>query len=154
MILESSLHRDVADFEGKDWQEADERFKAIKPLLDSANPTREQVQLRAQQLNKDVSIYRWIQRYKAHGVTSALIPIKRGWQAGKSRLNPDQDAIIAEVLNDYYLKGQRSTIAKTVQEVERRCSLRASKNRVHLLFKSAYPECSTRTSPGRYCIPW
>lgn len=123
-----SLHRDVADFEGKDWQEADERFKAIKPLLDSANPTREQVQLRAQQLNKDVStIYRWIQRYKAHGVTSALIPIKRGWQAGKSRLNPDQDAIIAEVLNDYYLKGQRPTIAKTVQEVERRCSLRGIK---------------------------
>jgi putative transposase len=50
---------------------------------------------------------RWFGVYKATGSVTSLIPKQRGWQEGNSRLTSEQDKIINDVIQEYYLSSQR-----------------------------------------------
>ena len=110
---------DIAD---KDWKIANQRFAAIKPLVDVISPGRARVEQRAKEVNIDTTtLYRWLRRYKAYGFLSALIPKKRGWTQGKHRIPVFADKVISEVIESFYLTPQRPTAQKAVVEVLRRC---------------------------------
>jgi putative transposase len=118
----NSFHYDIAEIADEQWRIAEQRFAAIKPLLNQNPVGRREVTLRAKELNVDTAtLYRWLKRYNAYGVISALIPQKRGWKEGEGRINRELDFLISEVILDYYLSRERPTIQKTVVEVERRC---------------------------------
>ncbi|WP_217994867.1 Mu transposase C-terminal domain-containing protein [Methylogaea oryzae] len=70
------------------------------------------------------TLYRWLKRYKAYGAVSALIPQRRGWKTGKSRIPVFAEEVIEEVIRDFYLTPQRPTAQKAVMEVFRRCEQR------------------------------
>ena len=116
--------QDLDEIGDDSWRIAQSRYAAIKPLL-TGILTRRDVEQRASEVGVDVTtLYRWMKRYNSLGVLSALIPGKRGWTAGRSRISKETDDLIAEVLRDKYLTPQRTTAQKVIREVQRLCSER------------------------------
>ena len=116
--------QDIQEIADEDWKIAQQRYAAIKPLLSSL-VGRSDIETRSKEIGVNVAtIYRWLRRYKSTGVLSALIPQKRGWSEGKSRISLFTEKIIDEVIKDIYLTHQRSSVQKVVTEVLRRCSQR------------------------------
>lgn len=105
-----------------DWQTAERRYAAIQPLLTEVPLSRKQVEIRAGEVGVDAAtLYRWLRRFNAFGVMTALIPRKRGWRYGSTRLSQSTEAVIVEVIRDFYLTSQRPSVQKSVTEVLRRC---------------------------------
>lgn len=116
---------DISEIADEDWKIAAQRFAAIKPLLNELFLGRAEVERRAKEVEVDTAtLYRWLGRYKSYGVVSALIPKKRGWKTGKTRIPAFAEEVIEEVVQDFYLTPQRPTAQKTIVEVLRRCQLR------------------------------
>ena len=123
-----AVNQDIAEIADEDWRVAQRRLAAIKPLLDRIQVGRDDVEARGKEVGVDpATLYRWLQRYNAYGVTTALIPLKRGWKAGNSRIGADTDALIEQVIRDFYLTTQRPTAQKTVIEVLRACQSKGIK---------------------------
>lgn len=122
-------NRDVAEIADEDWRIAQQRFSAIKPFINRSHIGREDIETRGKELGIDpATLYRWIQRYNACGVVTALIPRKRGWKPGSSRIDASADALIEQVIRDFYLTAQRPTAQKTIIEVLRACLLTIAQN--------------------------
>lgn len=120
--VKSSSNIDLAEIDDEDWRIAEKRFAAIKPLTDRCTVGREEAERRAKEVGVDAAtLYRWLQRYKAYGLVTALIPQKRGWKEGKGRIPHDAEQVILQVIQEFYLTPQRPTVQKTVIEVLRRC---------------------------------
>lgn len=121
-------NQDISEIGDEDWRIAEQRYAAIKPFLNESpliGPGRQEVESRAKELGVDpATLYRWLARYRAYGVVSALIPRQRGWKEGKTRINAHAEAVIQEVIKDYYLTHQRPVDQKAVTEVLRRCDAR------------------------------
>jgi putative transposase len=116
---------DLAEIADEDWKVASQRYAAIQPLVGRSLIGRQEVGNRAKEIGVDpATLYRWLKRFEAYGVMTALIPKKRGWQDGKGRISASSEAVIQEVIKDVYLTTQRSTAQKVVTEVQRRCQLR------------------------------
>lgn len=116
---------DLSEIADEEWKIAEQRFAAIKPLLNTHLPGRSDVERRAQEVGVDTAtLYRWLGRYKAYGIVSALIPRKRGWKTGKGRIPVFAESVIQEVIRDFYLTQQRPSAQKAVVEVQRRCHAR------------------------------
>lgn len=108
------------------WRIAQQRYEAIKPLLDEGRGRHPYIAERAKEVGVDsTTLYRWLRRFNSMGVVTALIPKVRGWRKGNSRISKEAEKIIQEVLGDTYLTNQRPPAQKVVQEVNRRCSERA-----------------------------
>jgi putative transposase len=117
-----ATHQDLTEIADADWQEAERRYAAIQPLVDRYVVGREEAEKRAAEVGIDAAtLYRWLQRYRASGSILSLIPQKRGWRTGKSRIPAFAEAVIEEVVRDFYLTPQRPTAQKAVIEVLRRC---------------------------------
>ena len=109
-------------FTKEDWAIAEERHDAIKPLLELPQRSRRDVEKRAAEIGRNAdTLYEWIQRYSAYDDVTALIPQVRGWRKGKRRIPTHADAIIKQVIDDYYLSTKRPTVLKTIVEVENCC---------------------------------
>lgn len=122
--LQSIASQDMEDIADTDWKIAEDRYAAIKPLLQKGSVGRSVVAERAKEIKTDTAtLYRWLKRYQSLGVVSALIPKKRGWITGKKRISKYSEDIIQEVLRDTFLTSQRSSKQKAVLEVLRRCQL-------------------------------
>ncbi|WP_343725822.1 Mu transposase C-terminal domain-containing protein [Herbaspirillum huttiense] len=122
------LHGDLATIADEDWRVAQSRLAAIQPLLNRMHIGRDEVESRGKEVGVNpATLYRWIQRYNAYGVASALIPQKRGWKAGKIRIDNDTDALIEQVIRNFYLTPQRPTVQKAVIEVQRACHAKGIK---------------------------
>ncbi|MFC5429478.1 Mu transposase C-terminal domain-containing protein [Paraburkholderia denitrificans] len=121
--LQSTTHNvDLTEIADKDWQIAEQRFTAIKPLLGEFAGGREAVERRAKEVGVDTgTLYRWLQRYRAYEVVSALIPRKRGWKQGKGRISAQAEEVVSQALSDFYLTSQRPSAQKTIVEIQRRC---------------------------------
>ncbi len=116
---------DISEIADVDWKTAQTRFAAIKPLTTTTMPGRAEVEKRARESNVDAStLYRWLQRFRAYGEISALIPQRRGWKAGKSRISAAAEEVIQKLIREYYLTQQRPLQQKVVVEVQRRCEER------------------------------
>lgn len=115
---------DIDEIGDEDWKTAEKRYAIIKPLLEG-NCGRRQIEERAKECGHDPStVYRWLNRYRSMGVVAALMPQKRGWQAGKGRISKHTETVIQEAIKDTYLTPQRPSVQKVIIEVKRRCSQR------------------------------
>jgi putative transposase len=105
-----------------DWRVAQTRYSAIKPLLDTAAPTRQAVKDRAAEVGVDTAtLYRWLSRYRAVDAIVGLIPFKRGWKKGNYRIGEAGEAVVRQVISDFYLKPERPNVQKTVRQVHLIC---------------------------------
>lgn len=117
--------QDLAEIADADWREAERRMAIIRPLIDQPIFGRSEVEERAKAADVDTAtIYRWLQRYRGTGSPLGLIPHKRGWKAGKTRIPAFAEAVVDEVIRGFYLTAQRPSAQKTVVEVMRLCEQR------------------------------
>jgi len=113
---------DLSEVADVDWQEAQRRLDAIRPFIDQAIIGRSHVEAHAKAVGISVStLYRWLERYRGTGSPMGLLPQKRGWRAGKTRIPTFAEAVVEEVIKDFYLTAQRPSAQKTIIEVQRRC---------------------------------
>ena len=116
----------------QEWEIARHRYAIIKPLVKMPRFGRADVQRRAEEVRLDTStLYRWIEKFISLEDLSTLIPRPRGWSKGKTRIPAHSEAVIAEVIKDYYLTKRRPSARKTVREVDRRCNERGIKRPAH-----------------------
>lgn len=142
-----SITQDLAEIADEDWRVAQQRFAAISPLLGKCLIGRDEVERRAKEVNVNLAtLYRWLHRYNAYGTVTALIPKKRGWKEGKSRIPADADEVIEQTIRDYYLTPQRPTAKKTVIEVQRRCAERGIKAPNHMTIRARIARISEKES--------
>jgi len=106
----------------EDWQVAQNRFAAIRALLDDPFRTRAAAQAAADAAEVSVAtLYNWLQLYQDAGRLSALIPSKRGRRAGATRLDAQTEAIVAATIEDTYLTRQKQRPQAVVEKVAARC---------------------------------
>ncbi|SEQ56218.1 putative transposase [Pseudomonas sp. NFACC02] len=113
---------DMAVIGSEDWAEAKRRYQIIEPLLGSVVVGRAEVKARGVEFGVDTAtVYRWLDRYKQWGELLALIPRKRGWKEGNSRISDAAGQIVEEVILNYYLQRHRPTVPKTIERIKEAC---------------------------------
>ena len=104
------------------WQTAQERFAAIRPLLNTPHCTRAHVAECARLSGvTSATIYRWLKRYQRSGHVSALVPSVSSGGRGQGRLSLEAEAIIQATLEEVYLSRQKPSAQHVCVEVLRRC---------------------------------
>lgn len=150
--LQAIASGDLIDIADASWKIAQQRYEAIKPLLEEGRGRHPYIAERAKEIGIDaVTLYRWLKRFNSMGVVTALIPKARGWRKGNSRISKEAEEIIQEVLADTYLTSQRSTAQKVVLEVQRRSLQRGVEAPHPLTIRarvSAIPERQRLSSRG------
>lgn len=113
------VNYDISTISSDEWAVAQKRFSAIKPLLRDSVLPRSSVDERAKEVGVDAAtLYRWLDRYQSWQEVLALVPRKRGWQSGNSRLSAQADDLIGAVIEEHYLTSQRHSIQSTIKEIE------------------------------------
>ena len=103
------------------WAKAQQRFDAIRPLLDPNYRTRARVNQAARANGcSATTIYAWLRQYRQEGRMTALLPRPRS-DRGQLRLPPAVDAVIVGVLEKQYLTPQKRSAAQVNREIERLC---------------------------------
>ncbi len=119
-----SQDQDLLLYSEKDWAEAQRRFQAIKLLLENPLRTRADADSIAQQHGvHTATLYKWLKTYQEAGHVSALVPTKRGRRTGTTMLNPEQEKLVASVIEDEFLTKQRKKPQHVIEEVLRRARL-------------------------------
>ncbi|ELJ8717548.1 DDE-type integrase/transposase/recombinase [Vibrio cholerae] len=141
----SETLQDLSDIADEDWQVAQKRYAAIRPLIGQLYIGREGAERRAKEVEINVAtLYRWLKRFNAYGSVTALLPMKRGWKEGNQRISKEADDIIHQVIRDYYLTPQRPTVKKTVIEVFRRCNERGIQSPSHMTIRARITRVSEK----------
>ena len=71
------------------------------------------------------TVWRWIRRLaEGGGRTSAIVPRKRGRPSGTVMVSDEVEAIIEDHLTRYYLRRERSSLARVVSEIRNACGER------------------------------
>ncbi|APF81546.1 Mu transposase C-terminal domain-containing protein [Vibrio cholerae] len=141
----SETLQDLSDIADEDWQVAQKRYAAIRPLIGQLYIGREGAERRAKEVGINVAtLYRWLKRFNAYGSVTALLPMKRGWKEGNQRISKEADDIIHQVIRDYYLTPQRPTVKKTVIEVFRRCNERGIQSPSHMTIRARITRVSEK----------
>lgn len=144
--VSGALNIDLDEFTDEDWKTAQKRFEAIRPLIDQGMVSKTQMEARAREYSvTSMTLYRWLRRYNSAGSVSALVPMKRGWATGKSRLSPEVESIIVEIIDSYYLQPQRPSARKTILEVENRCKKMGIKPPNHTSVRKRIASLSEKT---------
>ena len=114
--------RALDDITEEEEEIAKERLAAIRPLLDMPRFGRKDVEARAAEVEKSPeTLYRWIKRYTAFSDHTALADRKRGWTQGTTRLVRAVEAVIEDVIENFYLTPERPGPDRTIEEVEAKC---------------------------------
>lgn len=124
-----SVQVDLNEISDEDWQKAQKKYLAIKPLIGGAydeytgdrgyerRATETEVSAR--------TLKRWVKAYKSTNSIASLLDKKRGWQDGKGRISNKLEKLIDDVINEHYLSIQRPSVEATIREVFKRCHQKA-----------------------------
>lgn len=116
--------QDLQLYSHEDWAVAQQRFQAIKSLLDKPLRTRVDAErISAEQGVHVGTLYKWLSAYQKAGHVSALVPTKRGRRSGVRLLTDAQEKLVDEVLDEEFLSKQRKLPAHVIEEVQRRARL-------------------------------
>ena len=120
-----SVQVDLNDISDKDWQKAQKKYLAIKPLIGGAYDeyTGERgYERRADETKVSArTLKRWVKSYQLTNSVASLLDKKRGWKSGKNRISKDLEKLIDDVINEHYLCKQRPSVEATIREVYKRC---------------------------------
>jgi len=106
-----------------EWNEAWQRFEAIRPLLDRSmrDRTHEEIDEIARSVGKDrATVYRWISRWSKTKTVTALLRSGRS-DAGSSRLPAAVESVIAHEIEAFYLTRERPTVVELWERISLGC---------------------------------
>jgi len=109
----------ITELSEAQWVLAEKRYHIIKPLL-NRDTAQSLATVSSQSGYSRATLYRWMKKYKASKVISALTnEVNRGGK-GKHRLPVVVEAIVLTVLENQYLTRQRPSISHITREINRR----------------------------------
>ncbi|WP_415716104.1 transposase [Maridesulfovibrio sp.] len=118
-ITESSL--EIVELSTEELRLAEERYKAIEPLIDLIGRTKAIVCERALEVGVDVvTLYRWLRLYSDSRLLSSLVNTRRA-DKGKSRLEDNVEEIIADIIDKDFLTDQKIKVSHVYQRVKEEC---------------------------------
>lgn len=114
---------DIEDVSETQWHKAQQKLEAINPIISHQSEYAiDGLAKRAKECNVSVrTLQRWIANYSQTNSIASLVDQKRGWREGKRRITPQQEEIINEVIDNYYLTVQRPYVQAAINEVNRLC---------------------------------
>lgn len=122
-VGEKVVRQDLLTVKDEDWLEARQRFEQIRPLLmlSGGNRTKEKVKRVADENGVNTAtIYRWISAYEKTELVSSLLRSTRK-DAGSSRLDPDVEKIMREVIEKEYLTEEQPSPSDVWDSIKERC---------------------------------
>lgn len=143
---------DFTDIPERQWREAVRRFRVIEPLLGLERRSAAHVEAAAKKADVCMStVYRWMDRFEADGVVTSLVRRPRA-DRGETRVQPEVEALIGEVIADFYLTPQKRKVTQIHRELVRRCrkaGLAAPHiNTLHQRIRAIRPEKTKRRRHG------
>lgn len=117
---------DIQDITSEQWQRAQDKYSAIKPLLDSKNANIGEVNIKEYAAECGVSVrtlLRWKAQYLKTNTLISLLDKSGGWERGNSRLLPEVEQIIQDVIENDYLTERNTTVRSLILKVHHLCHL-------------------------------
>ncbi|MEF9386520.1 Mu transposase C-terminal domain-containing protein [Ralstonia solanacearum species complex bacterium KE056] len=114
---------ELEDVSSEEWEIAQSRLQAIRPLLDQRR-NREKADYVAAAANAGVSVptlYNWLNAYSSSELLSSLLPTRKSGGRGRSRLSAEVKLILDNYVQEHHLTKQKPSIAKTAREIRRLC---------------------------------
>ena len=104
-------------------EEAARWQKALQPIIDAGRARADLVAQAATELQVDrATIFRRLKRYRMNdGVSLDLLPVGGQGGPGITRLKPDVEAILTDVIQKHYLKRKSPSVAASYDELKIRC---------------------------------
>jgi len=103
-------------------QVAQTRLEHILPLIEIPERTRKMVEARALEVGVHTNtLYHWIKLYEESRLLTALVPQGRN-DKGATRLSPEVEAVITDVLEKQYLQKQRKSVGTVYRDIKARCT--------------------------------
>lgn len=116
------VHHDLEDIGEENWKLANQRYAVIEPLLSGNSMVKGAVAKQAKEAGVDVAtVYRWLQRYKDFGNIAALVPMRRGWKKGRSRISEEVEGLIDSAIDTGYALNRGVTITAAHVAVKNAC---------------------------------
>ncbi|CAN7166262.1 Mu transposase C-terminal domain-containing protein [Aquipseudomonas alcaligenes] len=116
------VSHDLEDIGDENWKLAEHRYSVIEPLLSGNHVVKGAVAARAKEAGVDAAtVYRWLGRYQNYGNISALVPMRRGWAKGRSRISTQVEKLIDDILGGPYSENRGITIKDAHESVKEAC---------------------------------
>lgn len=114
---------DISRIHDKTWDMGEQRAEIIAPLAKSSICSQQMVLEAANRLKLSTRyVYRLISNYRqSQGLVTSIIPQKPNGGRGKSRLFKQQEELINQVIDKFYLTSQKLSPAKVVEEIKKQC---------------------------------
>ncbi len=114
---------DISKVSDAVWSVGEQRAEIIAPLAQSNICTREMALEAANKLKLSIRyVYKLIHNYRqSHGLLTSIIPQKPNGGKGGSRLSKQQEELINQVIDKFYLNSQKLTPAKIAEEIRKQC---------------------------------
>lgn len=117
------VHHDLEDIGGENWKLANQRYAVIEPLLSGNSMVKGAMAKQAKDAGVDVAtVYRWLQRYKDFGNIAALVPMRRGWKKGRSRISEEVESLINSTIESGYELNRGITMKDAHEAVKLACT--------------------------------
>jgi len=130
--------QDISEIPERHIKEAEKKLEAITPVLNSTS--RKEIEARANEVGVSyVTIYDWLNRYKTTGLLTSLVRRSGKGAPNKSRMLPEVDEIINNVIEEFYLTSLKPNPKKTHERIASYCHsaqlpipcLNTIRNRLH-----------------------
>ncbi len=114
---------DISKINDKIWSMGEQRAEIIAPLAKSSICSRQMVLEASNKLKLSTRyVYRLVRNYRqSHGLMTSIIPQKPSGGKGRSRLLKQQEELINQVIDEFYLTSQKLSPAKIVEEIKKQC---------------------------------
>jgi putative transposase len=116
--------REILSITNEEWETARYRKSLIEPLLHSRSTYSEKLadEIALAAKVDRATIYRWVNQFRSSGLLSSLLPYyKARGGKGKTRIAPEVEAIIGDVIENFHNDLQHVSVTATIEEIRRRC---------------------------------
>jgi putative transposase len=106
----------------KAWKKTVRRAKILARVAEAKSAGVEQIDGVAQKLRLSrASVYRLLARFKESREATSLLPVTPGKKSGSKELSVDQEKVIDELINKFYLSRQRPSVAALHRTIALEC---------------------------------
>lgn len=99
-----------------EWAEARRREEIIRPLLEGTDVEARVAEIRTRLNLGRSTLFRWKSDYERNGLRGLIPAYKERGGAGRTRLEPDREALLNDVLRRVYLQRTRPTLRHTYEQ--------------------------------------
>jgi putative transposase len=104
------------------WAKAKRKFDIIKPIIaDRGNKQLTAQVAELHQINV-ATVYRWVHSYEQTNSVHALVELPKNGGKGKTRIDPELNQVIQEIITDEYLTTQKCNVKHVINLLHIKCT--------------------------------